>query len=230
MHLQQTTDLRTATSDFSTLHGEAITVQVEEKSALLVHWLGYLSEFQRTGVADDLLDAAIASVREVAGLLSLGLARPALLSLRGQIDILLAWIYFKDHGVEWAHLNQTAEGFKLKKELLQYLDQHLPKFGARTALLREVKTRTEPDPYRLLSAHIHTQSIFVVPVVADLRDLVRTSSVCSECTQACFEVAEYMNDIFLGIYVSGWASLPAPVQTALLPRFKSPEQRQMFFA
>jgi hypothetical protein len=230
MHLQQTSDLRTAAGDFSTLHGETITIQVEEKSALLVHWLGYLSAFHRTGVADNLLDAAISSVREVAGLLSLGLARPALFSLRGQIDVLLAWLYFKDHGVEWSHVNETAEGFKLKKELLQYLDQHVPKFGARIALLREIKTRIEPDPYRLLSAHIHAQSTFVVPVVAELRDLVRPSSVCFECTQACFEVAEYMNDIFLSIHLSGWASLPAPVRNALNSRFKSSEQRRVFFA
>jgi len=230
MHLKQTSDLRNAVYDFSSSHAQAIVVQVEEKSALLVHWLGYLSTFHRTGVADDLLDAAISSVREVAGLLSLGLARAALFSLRGQIDVLLAWLYFKDHGVEWSHVNETADGFKLKKELLQYLDQNVPKFRARMGLLTEIKTRTEADPYRLLSAHIHAQSTLVVPVVDSLCDLVRPDPVCFECTQACFEVAEYVNDILFGVYLSSWASLPAPVRTALKPRFKSAEQRQVFFA
>ena len=134
------------------------------------------------------------------------------------------------HGPEQERKHHQRGGFKLKKELLQYLDQYVPRFGARTGLLREIRTRTEPDPYRLLSAHIHAQSTLVLPVVADFRDLVRTSSVCFQCTHACFEVAEYINDVFLGIYLSGWASLPSPIQTALNSRFKSPEQRKEFFA
>jgi hypothetical protein len=229
MHQQQTSELRSAAALFSQAHAEAITVQVEEKSALLIHWLQYLSSFHRTEVADDLLNAATCSVREVAGLLSLGLARPALFSLRGQIDLLLAWLYFKDHSVEWSHVNETAEGFRLRKELLQYLDQYVPKFAMRIGSLREIKTRTESDPYRLLSAHIHAQSAVVLPVVSDLKDLVRNKNVCLECTQACFEVSEYMNDILLCLYLTDWAALPGPVQSALELRFKSADQRQVFF-
>lgn len=230
MHLEQTAELRTAACDFSLTEGEMISVQVEEKSTLLVHWLGYLSTFHRTGVADSLLDAASSSMREVAGLLSLGLARPSLFSLRGQIDLLLAWLYFKDHGVEWSYVNETADGFKLKKELLQYLDQHVPKFSARMGILRDIKTRKECDPYRLLSAHIHAQSNPVLPVVAELKDLVRPKAVCTECAQVAFEVAEYLNDVFLTVFISSWASLPVPIQAALNARFVSAEQRKTFFA
>ena len=230
MHSKQTANLRTAACDFSLSQGPNISAQVEAKSALLVHWLGYLSAFHRTGVADSLLAAASSSVREVAGLLSLGLARPALFSLRGQIDLLLAWLYFKDHGVEWTHVNETADGFKLKKELLQYLEQHVPKFGARMGILRDTKTRKEAEPYRLLSAHIHAQSDPVLPVVAELQDLVRSNAVCTECTQVSFEVAEYLNDVFLAVFLSSWASLPAAVQAAMSSRFKSTEQQKAFFA
>lgn len=230
MHQKQTADLRAAADAFSLAAGEKISVQVEAKSALLVHWLAYLSAFHRTGVADSLLDAASSSIREVAGLLSLGLARPALFSLRGQIDLLLAWLYFKDHGVEWSHVNETADGFKLKKELLQYLDQHVPKFAGRMGILRDSKTRKELDPYRLLSAHIHAQSDLVLPVVTELKDLVRPKAVCSECIQVAFEVAEYINDVFLSVFLSSWASLPAPIQAAMNARFQSAEQRKAFFA
>ena len=230
MHLKQTADLRAAAGDFSVAHGEDVSLCVETESALLVHWLSYLLSFHRTGVADSLLDAARSSIREVAGLLSLGLARPALFSLRGQIDLLLAWLYFKDHGVEWSHVNETADGFKLKKELLQYLEQHVPKFGARSALLRDTKTRKELDPYRLLSAHIHAQSDPVLPVVIELKDLVRSQMVCIECTKIAFEVSEYLNDIFLAVYVSSWAALPAAVQNAANTRFQTAEQRTAFFA
>lgn len=230
MHLKQTADLRKAASDFSSAVGEKISAQVEINSVLLVNWIGYLASYHKTGVADSLLEAVSSSIREVAGALSLGLIRPALFSLRGQVDLLLAWLYFKDHAVEWTHVNETADGFKLKKELLQYLDQHVPKFGSRQGILRDTVTRKEVDPYRLLSAHIHAQSIPVLPVVAELRDLVRPEAACTECARVAFEVAEYLNDILLAVYLPNWAALPAQVQTALSARFVSVEQRKAFFA
>ncbi|MCB0360285.1 MAG: hypothetical protein KDD44_11640, partial [Bdellovibrionales bacterium] len=181
MHAKQTSDLSAATHSFSTSSGAAISSSVESNSALLVHWLAYLSNYHKTGVADGLLDAVASSIRETAGTLSLGLVRPSLFSLRGQIDLLLGWLYFKDHSVEWLHVNQTGDGFKLKKELLQYLEQHTLRFAARFGILRAIKSRKEVDPYRLLSAHIHAQSVPLLPVVQDLSDLVRPEAACIEC-------------------------------------------------
>ena len=201
MHLKQTENLRTAANDFSTAYGASISSAVEANSTLLVHWLSYLNSFHRTGVADSLLNAVGSSIREVAGVASLGLGRQALLSLRGQVDLMLAWLYFKDHAVEWSHVNQTADGFKLKKELLQYLDQHVPRFGHRIGILREIATRKELDPYRLLSAHVHAQSDPVLPDVVDLKDLVRPEAVCKECAQVAFEVAEFLNDVLFAVYL-----------------------------
>lgn len=230
MHLKQTADLREATQEFSTAFGADISNAVEANSALLVHWLSYLNSFHRTGIGDSLLDAVGSSIREVAGVLSLGLARQSLFSLRGQVDLMLAWLYFKDHAVEWGHVNQTAEGFKLKKELLQYLEQHVPKFAHRLKILREIATRKEPDPYRLLSAHIHAQSDLVLPVVVELKDLVRPEAVCRECAKATFEVAEFLNDILMAVYLQSWPSLPKAVRSALDARFRSAEQRKSFFS
>jgi hypothetical protein len=230
VHPNQTTDLRQASNDFSTAFGASISSAVEVNSALLVHWLSYLNAFHRTDVADSLLDAVGSSIREVAGVLSLGLVRQALFSLRGQVDLMLAWLYFKDHAVEWAHVNQTADGFKLKKELVQYLDQHVPKFGHRMGILREIATRKEPDPYRLLSAHVHAQSNPVLPNVVDLKDLVRPETACKECAQVAFEVSEFLNDVLLAVYLPNWASLPSAVRSELDARFQSGEQRKSLFS
>lgn len=229
MHAKQTADLRQAAQDFSAAFGAGISSEVEANSTLLVHWLTYLNSFHRTGIANSLLDAAGSSIREVAATLSLGLARQALFSLRGQVDVVLAWLYFKDHAVEWEHVNQTADGFKLKKDLLQYLDQHVPRFAHRMGILRDIATRKEPDPYRLLSAHIHAQSDPVLPVVVELVDLVRSEAVCKECARMSFEVSEYLNDILVAVYLPSWASFPAAVQAALGTRFQSGDQRKSFF-
>lgn len=230
MHLKQTSDLGKAAGDFSVAHGAEVSAEVEANSALLVHWLSYLNLYHRTGVADSLLDAVQSAILEVAGVLSLGLVRQALFSLRGQVDLLLAWLYFKDHAVEWDHVNQTAEGFKLKKELFQYLDQHVPRFGPRMVVLRDIVTRRETDPYRLLSAHIHAQSSLVLPAVVELKDLVREEAVCKECAEVAFEVSEYLNDILLAIYAPNWASLPAVIQASLEARFQTTDQRKNFFS
>lgn len=230
MHLEQTAELRDEVCKFSLSAGKNLSMKVESNSALLIHWLEYLSSFHKTGVADALLDAVASSVREVAGGLSLGLARQALFSMRGQVDLLLAWLYFKDHGVEWAHVNETADGFKLKKDLLQYLEQHISKFGMRFGILRQTITRRELDPYRLLSAHIHAQSDSVLPAVINLKDLVQSADACFECAQVAFEVVEYLNDILLAAFTFNWAALPEPIKSAMNSRFHSPEQRRTFFA
>ncbi len=229
MHLQQTTDLRQATQDFSAAFGASISRETEANSALFIHWLSYLNSYHRTGVADSLLDAIGSSIREAVGALSLGLVRQALFSLRGQVDLMFAWLYFKDHAIEWNHVNETAEGFKLKGEVLEYLGDHVTGFKRRMGTLREISTRKKPDPYRLLSAHIHAQSDFVLPIVVELKDLVRPEPVCMECTQVAFEVAEFLNDVLLAVYLPSWSSLPTAVQVALNTRFKSDEQRKCFF-
>lgn len=230
MHKKQTEDLRDAVNSFSTLCGEDISERVENNSNLIIHWLIYLNSFHRTGTADSLLDGVASSIREGAAVLSLGLVRQTLFSLRGQVDLLLAWLYFKDHAVEWSHVNQTADGFKLKKELLQYLDQHTHRFSHRMGILREICVRKEADPYRLLSAHIHAQSDPVLPDVDELKDLVRPKDVCYECVQVVFEVSEFLNDILLSIHLPNWASLPLPIKAALETRFQSKEQRKSFFS
>jgi hypothetical protein len=229
MHSKQTCDLATASQAFSGRSGAKLSSLVEQNSSLLVHWLNYLASYHKTGFGDSLLDAVASAIRETAGTLSLGLVRPALFSLRSQIDLLLGWLYFKDHNVEWLRVNQTCEGFKLKKELLQYLEQHIPQFRARIGMLNEIKTRNEVDPYRFLSAHVHSQSVPLLPRVIDLGDLVRPEEACLECATVAFEVAEFLNDVLLAVYTTEWASLPVPVQLALGTRFKSPEQRRNFF-
>lgn len=230
MHNIQTTELRKATADFSVSFGEELSSLVESNSILLIHWLTYLNSFHRTGVADSLLDGVASSIREGAGVLSLGLVRQALFSLRGQVDLMLAWLYFKDHEVEWSRVNETADGFKLKKDILLYLEQNFNKFGSRIGILRMIKTRKELDPYRLLSAHIHAQSDPVLPNVSELKELVQSEGACRECASVSFEISEFLNDILLSIYLNSWASLPVEIRSKVDVRFKTPEQKNNFFS
>jgi hypothetical protein len=111
---KQVIDLLQKVQKFSSVKGEGIVSQIEGKSSLLLLWIPYLN-LQKTGTADELLDGALSSLREVAACSGLGLVRPALLAMRTEIDLMLSWLYFKDHHVEWHYVNATGDGFKLKK-------------------------------------------------------------------------------------------------------------------
>jgi hypothetical protein len=229
LHEAQVELLANSVSAFSKASGAQICVEVEKNSVLLLRWVQYLTNYQLTGVADELLHATGPSVREVAASLSMGLIRPALFVLRSQIDLILTWLYFKDHRVEWDLVNSTGSGFKMKSDLIEYLVKHHVSYGLRFGILKQIAKRREEEPYRFLSAHIHGQSIAVLSETNDLCDLVRPISECNECVKAVFEVSEYLNDVLLTIYADNWASLPYEVRSSATGRFLTAEQRLSFF-
>jgi len=224
----QVEGLVAAVTDFASSRGPNNCAEVEDHCKLLLYWLKYLQSYQLTGTADELLAAVAPSLREVAATLSLGIIRPALFALRSQIDLVLTWLYFKDHPIEWDYVNATGEGFKMKKEITSYLATHNDAYGTRFGILKGIAKRTSEEPYHFLSAHIHGQSIAVLSNTGDLKDIVRSQSECNECVKAVYEVAEYLNDVLLSVYANSWASLPIEIQQAVSSRFVTPEQRATF--
>lgn len=227
----QVDQLRTRANAFSTNHGASVVKKFEAESALFVQWLNYLGTSQRTNVADSLLVAAASSVREAAACLSLGLVRPALFSLRTQIDLVLGWLYFKDHPVEWKTVNDLGSSFKLKREILEYLGEHYAGFTTRAVALKEVSTRNADDPYRLLSAHIHAQSTPSLPTAMNLIDVVHAEALCNECTALAREVAEYLNDLLVAVFGSKWNALPSDVKKSVDQRLDGKKaSKEKFYA
>lgn len=211
----QVKELASKASAFALENGEQVVLQLQSESVLVLEWLGYLSFAQRTGVADSLLVGAGSSIRESAACLSLGMVRPALFALRTQIDLILAWLYFKDHPVEWKTVNDHGEGFKLKREILDYLAEHNKGYAARFAELKEVSLRRTDDPYRLLSAHVHAQSGPVLPETAQLHDVVYGKDLCLECTLLARDIGEFLGDILSSVYAPKWAALPPGVRSSV---------------
>lgn len=225
-HLTQLVKL---VSNNCSAQGVTVVTKAEAASQLEMLWLQHLSKTQLTGTADCLLDGTASAIREAVACVALGLVRPALNSLRLQIDLTLGWLYFKDHPVEWARVQTTGDGFKLKTDLLKYMGESYDRFSARFAILRECKTRTQDDPYRLLSAHVHGQSQYVLPQVQLPADIVASVQAQDEALQLQQECAEFINDILWAVYAARWASLPGDLLSALDRRFKTPVQRENFF-
>jgi hypothetical protein len=229
---QQVVDLAAKAGAFSAVHGESVILRFQDECVLLINWLSYLSITQRTQVADTLLDGASSSIRETASCLALGLVRPALVSLRTQIDLILGWLYFKDHSVEWRSVNAFGEGFKLKREILEYLADNYKGFTTRLAILKEVAQRKTEDPYRLLSAHVHAQSVPALPSATVLADVVHGENTCEQCNVLTGEVCEYISDLLVCVYAPLWAALPLTVRKNVEERLAAGKKgtTERFFA
>jgi hypothetical protein len=210
--------------------GSDIVAVGESAAKLVILWLQYLRASQATGTANCLLDGIASAIREGVACIALGLVRPSLNSLRLQIDLSLAWLYFKDHPIEWIRIQETGDGFKMKTDLLKYLGDWINLFSTRFGVLRDCKTRTLEDPYRLLSAHIHGQSELALPRVQRLEDIVATPETQDEALKLQQECSEYINDIFWSFFADRWASVPEELRLPLMGRFKTPDQRVYFFA
>ena len=202
----------------------------EQACKPLVLWLHYVRANHSTGTADSLLEATASAAREAMACLALGLVRPALASLRAQIDMSLAWLYFKDHPVEWQRVQDTGEGFQLKSDVLKYLAETIEKYKSRFGLLRDCKSRQLDDPFRLLSAHMHGQSEMTLPAVNELKDIVGTAAAQSDVLRLQAECSEFINDVFWSVFADRWASIPTELRNMLDSRFKSSAQRAAFYA
>ena len=224
----QTDDLAASVAAHVKENQDDFCKRVSEEAACLIAWLEYLRTSEATGVADVLLNGVQGAIIETAGCLTLGLVRPALSSLRLQVDMTLSWLYFKDHPVEWSHLRDTGRGFQTKSDVWNYVSEHYPRFKTRFGLLEQVKLRREADPYRLLSAHIHGQTDFTAPTVSPLSGLVAERRLCDECVELQGEVSEYLSDVLLSAYGDKWASLPPCAQNELESRL-NPKQKTTFF-
>jgi RNase P subunit RPR2 len=222
----QTSALRVAVQEVSVKHGATLVEGVEDAAALALEWFQYLRKWRLTGVADELILGAHSAVVEAAACLSLGLVRPALFSMRAQIDMSLSWIFFKDHKIEWERVQAEGEGFKLKRDVVAYLEQHMVGFRSRLTLLRNHKRGQCEDAYRLLSAHVHSQSRATVPDTSDLAAIVRSESTCRECATIQREVSEFLNDVFFAFAPEIWPDAPNRIKTDFQERLTSSQQSE----
>jgi hypothetical protein len=218
--------LKSKLSRTLTSHGQVNVDHFTASARVVLLWIDY---FERTHEADatGLLGALRGILAEVASCIACGLARPAMHLMRTEIDVMLAWIYYSEHPREWRNVNVSADGFKLKAELLKTFDAIEPAFKRRFSLLKAVKKRGEDDPYRLLSAHIHVQSAAVQPSLACLSDIVQPT-VIVQVIKLQQEVSEYIGDVCFSMFAGDWVALPAELTKPLRLRFTTSAQYEEF--
>ena len=197
-----------------------ILMSHDQATQLAIAWLDYLRNSQATGTADELLDGFHASLIEAAGCLAMGLVRPAVFAMRTQVDILVAWLFFKDHPVEWEHVESTGKRYRLVSEVLKYLRTYNIRFQDRLALLRAKRTQGQEDPYHLLSAHVHSQNSATIPPLVKIQQLVQGKPRCLECVELQLEISEYLSDVLASCFATQWADLPESVTNSIKRRLE----------
>lgn len=229
MASQNVRELARQVHDNCISRGDTVLSQAESASEHLLLWLGYLKEIEKDNSANCLLEGAASAIREAAACIALGLVRPALNSLRLQIDLFLAWLYFKDHKIEWERVQSKGDGFKLKHEIVKYLTDNFDAFPRRYGVLEAIRKRREKEPYRLLSAHVHGQSEPALPKIESPADVVASISLQDEAIALQKECSEYIGDILYSLYSDNWHALPSNLHPALIARFKTKPQQAEFF-
>jgi hypothetical protein len=209
---QQVGDLGIAVANHSSQHHARYLNETTTKGRFVLIWIGYLRLSVSRGWADRLLDAAQGTIIEAAGCLSLGLARSAVFSIRAHMELLMAWIYYNDHPVEWAKFEKSGRDYLLHSAILSYLRNNDEKFQNRFRLLITTKTRTTEDPYGVLSIHVHSVSASSGPSIAPLSSLVYRATVCDEVISLWQDVAEYLTDILCSWYGDRWYDFPLEIR------------------
>lgn len=185
---------------------------------LLLMWIHYLRSIYGDNHAAQLLNAVQATIIEVSGCLSLGLVRPAIFSLRTQLELMLAWMYFNDHPVEWDHIQAAIDDFPLRGQNIKYLSKFVKGFDKRYSLLSKKINRSKEDPYGILSVHVHGTSTLAAPALGDLSTLVRKKKDCDDCLRMAEDVAEYLCDVLASRYADLWHDLPKDIQVHISSR------------
>jgi hypothetical protein len=207
--------------------GPALLEEMDSASKLLVAWTNYCAGASANTSAKVLLDGAQAAAREAAGCVALGLARPALFSLRAQIDMMMAWLFYRDHPVEWRHAERTAGDAKLRADVVKYLNTFIPRFKERFAILLSRRTRRSEEPYGILSAHVHSLTPTTVPRLSGLQSLVATKTLLNECVAIQADVNEYLSDTLVAVYATMWSDLPDVVRAGVRSRLSAPQLKDL---
>jgi hypothetical protein len=209
-------------------HGKPLGEKCGVNAHRLIEWTHWYRTKRKSHWCIDLLSGVEASVREAAGCVALGLGRAAILAIRTEIDLLLAYTYFHEHPAEWRRVCQTGDGFKLKAELIRYHVDFTPGFGTRRDVLETAAPPSLDDVYRKLSAHVHGQSTYSIPKVSELKELVWPEKALEEVVEMQGQAAKALSFFLLAVHGHELTEIPQPfIDDA--KKVLSAKQEKVFF-
>ena len=168
---------------------------------------------------DVLLKGCYGAAVEAVSLLSFGLVRPAVLSLRSHYELSLQYLYYKDHPIEWRNVIEYRSQPSLPGTIKKYLKDNFPNFERRFNKLSRVRTRKDEDCYHVLSGIAHGTAINSISSATQPVDLIEAEEVVCRAVDVFHEVGENSRDIYVASFEGNWISLPDGIKNDLKARF-----------
>lgn len=199
---------------------ESLLGRMEQAVDPILVWIDYLRQLSGKESSLPFLSGVRSACIEASACVSFGLVRPALVAMRLEYELLLAWLYFSDHPIECENCLNGRSDFMLPAAVKSYLKTQFGGFEKKLSLLVNEKTREVDDPYRLLSSHVHGTSDIHIPKYESIVSLIANFDVCDEAVKMQEAVSEYLNDVLLARYGSEWAGLPDSIRSTMSQRLK----------
>ena len=184
-------------------------------------WTGRLIDSSVSLPCDVLPKGCYGAAVEAVSLVSFGLIRPAILSLRSYYELSLQYLYYRDHPIEWRSVSEFRQQPILPSVAKRYLRDNFPKFESRFKALLKVKSRTNDDCYQVLSGIAHATAINSISTATQPADLVESKEVVAQTVDIFRDVGEHTSDIYIAGFEGNWISLPEEIKTDLRMRFGS---------
>ena len=194
----------------------------------IVLWLNYFEKTANAHVAEELLAGARSFVVESIAYLSLGLGRAAIAAIRGQVDLLTSYSFFRDHPSEWALVQDTGKGFKLRSDVYKYHEAASPGFTSRLDTIEVKYDYSLIKIYQILSAHLHAQASIVVPKTRYVNDVVLSKAYVRSIVELQGRASLAVSNFLISVYAKDWPELPAPV-VSRAKDVLNPKKRSKFF-
>ena len=182
--------------------------QCMENIRLSLFWTEKYKTGLPRGLCDVLLNGCYGAAVEAVSLVSFGLVRPAVLSLRSHYELSLQYLFYMDHPVEWRSVQAFRSQPNLPRVVKRYLSENYPKFEDRFNILLKVKTRTNDDCYQLLSGVAHGTAINSISMATSPAELLAPEHVLKQTVGVFHDVGEHLSDIHVASFESNWFSLP----------------------
>lgn len=218
------TGMQMHSSQHGLVHGQCTLEAVKEVGL----WIHYFETYHRYICARELLSGARAAIAETVGYVSVGLGRAAMGAIRVQIDLLLGFTFFCDHPREWEKVQQTGDGFMLKRDIQRYHEETTTGFRARLPLIETATRATLTDVYQVLSAHIHGQSPYTIPRVGELKELILDERMMASIVDLQAKSTLVLSNYLSAIYAPQWTALP-PQVVQRVRNTLTEKQRRAFF-
>lgn len=168
----------------------------------------------------DLCKGSYGAAIEGVSLISFGLVRPAILSLRAHYELSLQFLYYRDHPVEWRNVTAYRSQPNLPGVNKKYLRDFYPYYEKRIGRLSKVKESSVDDCYEVLSGVAHGTALDSISSATEPKDLVESKTVVSSAAAIFQSVGETLFDTHVAAWESNWVSLPEIAKELLERRFK----------